>query len=292
MTRLSPFTLHRPESIEEATELLDRLGDDAVVYVGGTELFLLFKFGFARQPHVVDLKRIDELRGIGPGDGGLGIGAAETHRAIERDDSVRRQWPALAAMESGVGNLRVRTMGSIGGNLCFADPHSDPATFLLAADATLEARRGGSEGRRIPVREFVTGPFQNSLEPGELLTRVHVPALEVGAVVEHRKFVLYERPAVTVACHLRVAGGRLSDVRLAVGSAGIRAARAVPGEEALEGTSPDELAAALAEARSHVADAASPVADANGSVEYKRHIAGVLVDRCVAAAAQRATEGT
>lgn len=292
MTRLPPFTLHRPESIEEATELFDRLGDEAVAYVGGTELFLLFKFGFARQQHVVDLKRIDELHGIGPSDGGLGIGAAETHREIERNDLVCREWPALAAMESGVGNLRVRTVGSIGGNLCFADPHSDPATFLLAANATLEARRGGAEERRIPVGELVTGPFVNSLAQGELLTRVHVPPLAPGAVLEHRKFVLYERPAVTVACHLRVAGGRLSDVRLSVGSAGIRAIRAGLGEETLEGASLDELDAALPEAAGHAADAAEPVKDANGSVEYKRHMVGVLVNRCVGSAVERAAEGT
>lgn len=140
--------------------------------------------------------------------------------------------------------------------------------------------------------EFVTGVFENALEPGELLTRVHVPALDAGAVIEHRKFVLYERPAVTVACHLRVAEGRLSDVRLSVGSAGIRATRASLGEEALEGASLDELAAALSEAGRHAADAAGPVEDANGSVEYKRHMVGVLVNRCVGAAAERAAEET
>lgn len=291
MTRLPRFELHRPESIEEATELFDRLGDDVVGYAGGTELFLLFKLGFAEYPHVIDLKRIGELRGIGRSDAGLGIGAAETHRAIELDDLVREGWPSLAAMESRVGNLRVRTMGSIGGNLCFADPHSDPATYLLAADATLEARRGGAPPRRIAARDFVTGPYENALQPGELLTRVHVPPLEAGAALEHRKFVLYERPAVTVACHLRVARDRLADVRLAVGSAGVKPTRAEQAELALEEAPVAELATAFGEAAGDAADAADPVEDRNGSIEYKRHVVGVLAGRCVRAAAQRAAAG-
>ena len=284
MTRLPPFERHRPETLEGATELFERLGDDAVAYAGGTELFLLFKFGFAEYPHLIDLKGVQELRGIERRDGELRIGAAETHRAIERHPTVRGEWPALAAMERGVGNLRVRTVGTIGGNLCFADPHSDPATFLLAIDGAVEARRGGDEARRIGLAEFVRGPFENALEAGELLTGVVVPELAPGAAIVHRKFVLHERPAITVACHLRLDGERLADVRLAVGSAGIVAARAAEAEALLDGASTDELDGALEQAGALAADAAAPVEDANGSVEYKRHLVGVLSRRAVRAA--------
>jgi carbon-monoxide dehydrogenase medium subunit len=290
VTRLPPFERHRPASVEEATELLEQYGDDAIAYVGGTEVFLLYKLGFADYAHVIDLKGIDELRGIERRDGVLRVGAAETHRAIERHETVRADWPALAEMERAVGNLRVRTMGSIGGNLCFADPHSDPATFLLALDAALEARRGGGEPRRIDVAEFVSGPFENVLEEGELLTGVLVPELTPGAAVVHRKFVLHERPAITVACHLRRDGDRLADVRLAVGSAGVRAARAAAAEELLAGASVDELDDALERAGALVAAAAEPVEDANGSVEYKRHLIGVLTGRAVRAAVPEAMQ--
>ena len=284
MTRLPPFERHRPASIEEATELLERHGDEAAAYVGGTELFLLFKLGFADYAHVIDLKAIDELHGIERSDGYLRIGAAETHRAIERNPTVRTGWPALAAMERAVGNLRVRTMGSIGGNLCFADPHSDPATFLLAMEGALEARRGGSEPRRIPLAEFVRGPFENALEHGELLTSVLVPEPVSGAGIVHRKFVLHERPAITVTCHLRLDGERLADVRLAVGSAGIAAARATAAEELLSGAPAPELDGVLGRAGELAAEAADPVEDANGSVEYKRHLVAVLSRRAVRAA--------
>jgi aerobic carbon-monoxide dehydrogenase medium subunit len=281
VTRLPPFERHRPETLEEATELLERYGDDAVAYAGGTELFLLFKFGFAAYPHLIDLKAIEELRGIERRDRELRIGAAETHRAIERHPTVRGEWPALASMERGVGNLRVRTMGTIGGNLCFADPHSDPATFLLAIDGAVEARRGGSEARRIAPGDFVRGPFENTLEAGELLAAVVVPELAPGAAIAHRKFVLHERPAITVASHLRLDGDRLADVRLAVGSAGVVAARAAEAEALLGGAAADDLDGVLEEAGALAADVADPVEDANGSVDYKRHMVGVLSRRAV-----------
>jgi len=288
VTALPPFERHRPASVEEATELLERHGEDAVAYVGGSELFLLFKLGFAEYAHVVDLKGIEELRGIERRDGELRIGAAETHRAIERHRTVRAEWPALAAMEREVGNLRVRTQGSIGGNLCFADPHSDPATFLLAMDGVVEARRGGTDARRIPIGEFVIGPFENALADGELLTSVVIPALAPGAAVAHRKFVLHERPAITVSCHLRLDDGALADVRLAVGSAGVVAVRAAGAEELLGDTAVNGLDEPLERAGELTADAADPVEDANGSVAYKRHLVGVLSVRAARAAVAEA----
>lgn len=291
MTMLPPFERHRPGSVAEAAELFDRFGDDAVAYVGGTELFLLFKFGFADYPHVIDLKGIPELRGIAREDGGLRIGAAETHRAIERDPLVRGEWPALAAMERKVGNLRVRTMGSIGGNLCFADPHSDPATFLQAMDAAVEARRGSGKPRRIALTEFVTGPFENVLEPGELLTAVLVPELAPGTAITHHKFVLHERPAITVACRLQAAGDRIAEVALAVGSAGVVAARVPAAEQLLAGAAADGLDEHLEQAGALAAEAADPVEDANGSVEYKRHMVGVMSRRAIVDALAQAIGG-
>jgi carbon-monoxide dehydrogenase medium subunit len=192
-------------------------------------------------------------------------------------------------MERRVGNLRVRTMGSIGGNLSFADPHSDPATFLLAAGGQIEARRGEADVRTIDPGEFVVGPYQNALTDGELLAAVLVPKLAPGAVLVHRKISFHERPAVTISCHLRPEGGSLSDVRIAVGSAGVVPARARKAEEMLRERGPRELQPDPAgDLGRLVADAADPVEDANGSVEYKRHLVGVLAQRCVASALSQA----
>jgi carbon-monoxide dehydrogenase medium subunit len=288
VSTLPPFELHRPASVEEASGLLEQLGDDAVVYSGGTELLLVMKLGFADYPHLVDVKRIAELRRLEAGDGVLEVGAAVTHREVERSPLVRERWPALAAMERGVGNLRVRSMGTIGGNLCFADPHSDPATFLLAMGGSLVCHGAAGPGRELPVEEFVQGPYQTALQPGELVTTVRLPDPGARVGIAHEKLSLHERPAVTVTCLAHVDEGRVSSARVAVGSVGNRPQRALDAEAALVGAAPDSLDAPLSAAAEAAAETAEPVEDANGSVEYKRQLVRVLVGRCARAAVERA----
>src|SRR5262249_29200251 len=162
--KLPPFSVHRPRSISEASRLLADLGDDAAAYCGGTELLLAMKLGLAGYAHLVDLKRVDGLRGITRHDGSLRIGAAATPHGVESSPAVQAWSPAMAAMSSGVANLRVRSVGTLGGTLCFAAPHSAPATFLIAAGAAMLCQKGG-ETRRIPAGEFVSGPYQTVLEP-------------------------------------------------------------------------------------------------------------------------------
>ena len=279
---LPPFDLHRPESVEEATGLLDRYGEDAALYCGGTELLLLLKLGFASFGHLVDLKGVEELRGVRAEDGALVIGAAATHRELERSQRVREALPAFAAMERGVANVRVRNMGTLGGNLCFSDPRSDPATFLLAVDGELECRRGGSPARRIPVSEFLVGPYQTALEPGEVLTSIFVPVPPAGAVVIHEKFAFYERPTATVTCLVRAQHGELADVRIAVGSVGPRPSRAREAEERVAGAAVGELDGDLLdEAAILAAEASGAVDDATGSADYKADLVRVLVTRCL-----------
>jgi carbon-monoxide dehydrogenase medium subunit len=277
---LPPFELHRPRSVEEATELVDRYGEDAAFYCGGTELLLLLKLGFSSFGHLVDLKHIDELAGIRAEDGELVVGAAVTHRELERSDIVRALLPALATMERSVANLRVREVGTLGGNLCFSDPHSDPATFLLALDAEVECRRGGEAARRIPISDFVVGPYETSLRAGELLTSVRVPAPPEGAAVAHAKFAFHERPTATVACLALVVDGRVAEARVSVGSVGARPVRAPAAEQVLTGAPVDELdEGLLGEAGERAAEAAAPVDDANGSSEYKAQLVRVLLGR-------------
>jgi carbon-monoxide dehydrogenase medium subunit len=278
---LPPFQIHRAESVEEASALLDQYGDEAALYCGGSELVLLMKLGFAEYRHLIDLKGIEELRGLREENGRLHIGAAVTHRQLERSPLVRERWPALAAMERNVANIRVRTVGSLGGNLCFSDPHSDPATFLLAAQAELVCRRGDKE-RTIPFANFVRGPYQTALEEGELLTAVRVPAVSTGVVMVHKKLAFRERPAATVTCMLRVEDGKVTEARVAVGSVGVLPVRASLAESELIGLSsqaPDRVA--LNSAGEAAAEAANAVADLNGSPEYKRNLVRVLVKRCI-----------
>jgi carbon-monoxide dehydrogenase medium subunit len=288
VSTLPPFELHRPSSVAEASGLLEELGDDAIVYSGGTELLLLLKLGFAEYAHLVDVKRIGELRRLDVAEDVLEVGAAVTHRELERSSVVRERWPAFASMERHVGNLRVRVMGTLGGNLCFADPHSDPATFLLATGGSLVCRRGDGPAREVSIEDFVKGPYRTTLETGELVTAVRLPLPGAGAGIAHEKLSLHERPAVTVTCLARVEDLQVTAARVAVGSVGNRPARAREAEAALEGAAAGELDELVATAAEAAGEAAEPVEDANGSIEYKRQLVRVSAARCVRAAVERA----
>ena len=120
--RLPPFEMHKPDSLEEAIGLLEGLGDSAALYCGGTELLLVMRMGLTDLDHLVDLKGLDGLRSITLVDGMLRIGAAVTHREIENHPLVTEHAPELASMIGRIANVRVRAVGTLGGNLAFADP--------------------------------------------------------------------------------------------------------------------------------------------------------------------------
>ena len=270
---LPPFDLHRASSVEEARELLVRYGDEAAVICGGTELLLLLKLGFAAYGHLVDIKGIEALGGIRAENGSLVVGSTVTHREIERSPLVRQRIPAFASMARRVANIRVRSVGTLGGNLCFSDPHSDPATFLLALDAEVEY-----DGKRVPLAQFLVGPYDTALEHGQLLSAVHLPIPLPGTGIAHRKLAFHERPAATVTCLARIADGYVEQAGIAVGSVGARAVRAVKAERMLVGTTQDDREA-LVRAAELAAEASEPVEDANGSADYKANLVRVLVER-------------
>jgi carbon-monoxide dehydrogenase medium subunit len=280
--KLAPFTVHRPRSVSEASGLLAELGDDAAVYCGGTELLLAMKLGLAGYAHLVDLKRVDALRGITQQNGSLRIGSASTHYEIESSPAVQAWCPEMAAMSSRVANLRVRSVGTLGGNLCFADPHSDPATFLIAAGAMLVCQKG-DKTRRIPVGEFLTGPYQTVLEAGELMVAVELPALLDGTGLAHVRMKLHERPAVTVAAMIRLTGGAVSDARLAVGSVGVVPESSYAAQSLL-GASAADFGARAGACAAEAAATCSPMSDADCSPEYLRHLVRVHSHQALTAA--------
>ncbi len=279
------FELHRPEDVSEASDVLERLGDAAAVVAGGTELLLVMKLGFADYAHLVDVKRIAALGGIVERDGTLVIGGAVTHRAVERSPLVRSGWAALARMTSGLANPRVRGTGTWGGNLCFADPHSDLATFLLAADARVVLQRARSAPRRLGIDEFLLWSYETALDPTELLVAVEVPPVDAGVALAHERFTVHERPAATVTVHLAVEGGAVGRVRLSVGSVGGTPVRLAAAERLLDGRQLDELGTELFASLARAAqDDVDPVDDAEGSVRYKRQLVRVLLDRAIRSA--------
>jgi carbon-monoxide dehydrogenase medium subunit len=264
---LSDFRLHRPATVEEAVQLRGELGDSAALYAGGTELLLAMKLGVLDYEHLVDVKRIDGLRGIAVRDGELRIGALSTHRDIETSPVVREHVPALANLARHVANVRVRAAGTLAGNLAFGEPHADPATLLVALDASVDLV-GGQGRRRMSVDDFVVGAYETELGEDELIEAVAVPLPGSETRATYLKFQVLERPTVGVAAVAR-AGGASTVVVGAVDERPVRIDAA------------GDLDEIVAAAR----DAVDPVDDLSGSAEYKTHLTGVLVQRALEALA-------
>lgn len=267
--RLPPFELLRPRSSAEAFDVLARYGDDAMIYMGGTELLLVMKLGFAAPAYLVDCKSVSELHGVNLEDPDQwSIGAATTHRRLELGADVRRALPALANLESQVANIRVRNVGTIGGSICFAEPHSDPATLLVAlqADVVLLSSAGA---RKVPLEDFIQGPLMTRIEPGELLSRLVLRPVHPKALVRFQRLVFTERPIANLA--YVVADGAH---RLVVGAVGSRPTRLRIVEALLEAG--EEDLTVLADA---ACSEVEPLEDLEGSVDYKRHLVGVLTRR-------------
>src|SRR6266567_328293 len=270
--KLPPFAVHRPGSVGQASRLLADLGDDGAAYCGGTELLLAMKLGLASYEHLVDLKRVDGLRGISADAGLTRIGAATTHHEIETSAALRARYPEMCAMISQVANLRVRSVGTLGGNLCFADPHSDPASFLLAAGATLVCQYG-DELRRVPAASFLTGLYETALAPGELLVAIELPPRPPRTGLSHLRMKLAERPVVTVTALVTLRGRAVAQARLIVGSVG---SVPFPADAAsLTGATLADIDSRAEACAGQAAAACTPLPDGEASPDYLRHLVRV-----------------
>jgi aerobic carbon-monoxide dehydrogenase medium subunit len=136
---LRRFRLEEPESVSEVSELLSRFGDSAKVYAGGTELLLAMKEGLVEYERLVNIKRLAGLSEVKLEGDTVKIGALCTHQQLENSPVLQAKLPALVKLENNVANVRVRQVGTLGGNICFAEPHADPGTFLIAAGAKMVA---------------------------------------------------------------------------------------------------------------------------------------------------------
>jgi carbon-monoxide dehydrogenase medium subunit len=277
MMPLRRFTIHQPKTIAEASQMLADFGEQARLYAGGTELLLAMKHDLLRYEHLVDVKTIPELNKIELKDGSLVIGSTATHRAIERAPVVKENLPALAQMETKVANVRVRASGTLGGNLCFAEPHSDPATLLLALGA--KARVQGKAGTKtLGIDKLITGAYETSLAADELMVGVEIPIPEKSQRAAYLKFQLHERPTLGLALVLDVDGDKISTARAVVGSVSAVPTQSDKANGFLLG-SRAQIEKQLPLAAKALAEAADPVDDLEGSAEYKRHLIGVFLKR-------------
>lgn len=277
MMPLRKFTIHQPKTITEASQMLSEFGDRGRLYAGGTELLLAMKHDLLRYEHLVDVKTIADLDKIELKNGSLMIGSTATHRAIERSRLVRQNLPVLAEMENHVANVRVRACGTLGGNLCFAEPHSDPATLLLALGA--EAQVQGKAGTKtVTIDKLINGAYETSLGADELLVGVEVPLPTTSQRAAYLKFQLKERPTLGLALVLEVDGGAIKKATAVVGSVSAVPTQSEKANDLLTGVRA-QVEKQLGDAAEALADAADPIDDLEGSAEYKRHLIGVFLRR-------------
>jgi carbon-monoxide dehydrogenase medium subunit len=271
--------------VAEASGILARYGEDARIYAGGTELILAMKMGLLHYDHLVNVKGIAGLSGVrfDAGANALRIGGATPHRELERSPVVRERFPAIAEMEAHVANVRVREAGTIGGNLCFAEPHADPGTLFQVYDAQVTLEKAGGK-RALALEKLFVGPFEVALEGDEVLSEITVPALPPRMAAAYLKFGILERPSVGVAVAVGLTGGGVRDARIAVGCVGPVPRRMRESETMLVGRSLAEAEALLPAAGEAAGRASEAVSDLHGSAEYKEHIVKVLIGRAFRAA--------
>lgn len=279
---LRRFRLEEPQSVAETSELLGRFGDSAKIYAGGTELLLAMKEGLVQYERLINVKRLG-LNQISAENGAVKIGALCTHHELELSPAIQQRLPSLLKLEHNVANVRVRQAGTIGGNLCFAEPHADPGTLLMALGATMVAETGNAK-REIAAEEFFVDAYETSLTADEVLTEIRVPAPGANARSAYLKFGYLERPSVGVALAFNLNGASVSDVRIAVGCAGPAPKRVAEAEALLNGKSKDEATRNLVQAGAVAGRAAQAISDLHGAQDYKEHIVGVLLKRAFQAA--------
>jgi aerobic carbon-monoxide dehydrogenase medium subunit len=277
---LGSLQLLQPTTVGEASGALRDFADRGKIYAGGAELLLLMRHGFLQSEILVDVKKIDRLHRITSKDGMLCVGACVTHRTLETDSLVRELAPSFAYAESQVANVRVRNQGTLGGNLCFNDPHSDPGTVLLIhnASVTLGSQRGE---RQLQLDDFFLDVYETALEPDEIMLDIQIPPLPLGMRSAYLRLHRFQRPTLGVAAALKMSDGTIAESRLAVGCIGPKAQRLAELETKLKGSSVSDAKRILAEQKSYLRDLLRPVDDLLGSADYKLYMTVVLLGQAV-----------
>ena len=280
------FEFHSPASLDDALEMLERYGDDARLMAGGTALVLQMKQRFAQPAHVIGLRPLARLDGLGDvkdADDALRIGSLCTLRRLEDSPVLRGRIPLFADAVSRVATRRIRSMATVGGGLVNGDPNQDTPPALIALDASVELVSTGGSSRVCPVEELFLDYYETDVRPDEVMTAVVVPTQLENALGAYLKFL--PRTAedyATVSVAAVVTKGQddtCVDIRIALGSVGTTPVRARAAEDMLRGQELSEDAIRAAAAT--VPDAVDPLDDFRGSADYKREMSAVFTRRAI-----------
>jgi carbon-monoxide dehydrogenase medium subunit len=283
------FEYFAPDSVDEALRLLTEYGDDAKILAGGQSLVPMMKLRIASPRYLIDVNRIAGLGGVRQDGNRLIVGALCRHAEIAASPLVRERLPIMADAADQTADVQVRNRGTLAGSLAHADPAGDWPAALLALETTVTIA-GPRGSRDVPLAEFLVDAYTTQLAADEMVTAVSVtipPAPGGGA------YLKFERRAgdfAVASVGVQVAleeESRCAGVAFSLGALGPTPLRARGAEALLYGKPPS--AALVDAAAALVRDEAQPFADTRGSVEYKRHLAGVLFRRAFARAFERAT---
>lgn len=280
-----------PHSIREAVDLLAEHGDDARMMAGGTDLLVLLRGGLPAKL-VVDIKGIPELNEITyDPTAGLTLGAAVPCYRIYGNAAVSHAYPGLIDAASLIGGALIQGRASIGGNLCNAAPSGDSIPALIALEAKVNI--AGPEGtRQVAVEDFCTAPRRTVLNRGEMVTSIHLPPPAPRTGAHYLRFTPRNEMDIAVAgvgVSVALNNGSFSAARIALSAVAPTPLFVREAGEALVGQPVNE--ASVQKAAEIARDAAKPITDMRGTIEYRKHLCEVLTRRALNTAIERAKEG-
>lgn len=284
------FEYFAPKTVEEALTLLSQYNEESKVIAGGQSLLVLMRQGLVSPKYLIDIKGISALDFINlDKNEGLRIGALTPHRAIEKSPVIRNGFAVLSEMELKLASVQTRNWGTIGGNLCHADPAGDPAPVLIALNGKLKIASLSGE-RTVAVEDFSTDYFETVLRHGELLTEIQVPNPPPRTGAAYSKFNIIENDmgiaSTAVSITLNPKNETCSDARIVLGAVSAVPMRAKEAEKVLVGKEISD--ALLVKAGQIASEETEPITDVLASEEYKRELVRVLVKRVGREALDRA----
>ncbi|WP_300405933.1 xanthine dehydrogenase family protein subunit M [Nocardioides sp.] len=277
------FDYLAPTSVEEVIAALAEHGDDAKILAGGQSLLPVLRMRLNAPEVVIDLGRIEALRGVRDDGDAIVIGAMTPHSVVGGDPLVAEHALLITKAVEHLADAQVRHRGTFGGALAHADPAGDLGAPALALGAQFVIAGAGGT-RTVEADDFFVDLFETAIEDGEVLTEVRIPK-HTGWGARYEKFVrvAHQWPIVAIAATVRAEGGTIAEARVGMTNMGSTPLRARAVEAALTGQPATEDAVRAAAAQA--ADGANPPSDLNGDADYRRHLATVLTRRAVLSAA-------
>jgi carbon-monoxide dehydrogenase medium subunit len=286
----APFEYERATSVDNAIDLLERLGDEARLIAGGHSLLPMMKLRLANLEYVIDINDLhDELGYVRVGTDEVRIGSMTRHRELLESPELAALFPIFADAEQVIADPIVRNRGTIGGSLCQADPSEDLTAVCTTLDASCVIRGRAGE-RVVTMADFHRGPYETAVEHGEILTEIRIPVRPNGssayAKVERRAG---DWAVTSAGAAVWMDGDLITGARVGLAAVGPNTTGIPAISEALQGQAPSEEL--YARAGAIAAESCSPATDNRGTADYKRHLADELTRRTLRLSVERIQAG-